>query len=80
MPEPTDRIAISLSHVISGQAEGYFAITVLAVIALATVACAAMYVARRFPTAPRAPPINKGANRGANAAQSRVYGRKQPWP
>ncbi len=59
VPESSERIAISISHVISGQAEGYFAIAVLAVIALATLACAAMYVVRRFPPAPQVPPVNK---------------------
>jgi hypothetical protein len=49
----SDRIAISISHVVSGQAEGYFAISVLAVIVLATLACAATYVVRRFPPAKR---------------------------
>jgi hypothetical protein len=59
VPESSDRIAISISHVISGQAEGYFAITVLAVIALATLSCAAMYVIRRFPATPKVPAIKK---------------------
>jgi uncharacterized protein (DUF58 family) len=70
MPESSDRIAISISHVFSGQAEGYFAITMLGVIALATLACAAIYVVRRFPTAQKPVQIERRpTNRAVKASR-----------
>ena len=47
MPTDTAKIAFKIVHVFEGQAEGYFAISVLAGLALATLACAMLYLFRR---------------------------------
>jgi hypothetical protein len=47
MPTDNARIAFKIVHVFEGQAEGYFAVSVLAFLALATLACAMLYLLRR---------------------------------
>jgi hypothetical protein len=47
MPADTARIAFKIVNVFEGQAEGNFAVSVLAVLALATLACAMVYLLRR---------------------------------
>lgn len=47
MPTDTARIAFKIVDVFEGQAEGYFAVSVLAVLALAMLACAAFYLVHR---------------------------------
>ena len=47
MPNDNARIAFKIVHVFEGQAEGYFAVGILAVLALATLACAMIYLMRR---------------------------------
>lgn len=47
MPTDNAKIAFKIVHVFEGQAEGNFAITVLAVLTLATLACAMIYLLRR---------------------------------
>jgi hypothetical protein len=47
MPTDNARIAFKVAHVIEEQAEGYFAVSVLAVLALANLACAMIYLLHR---------------------------------
>lgn len=47
MPNDNARIAFKIVHVFEGQAEGYFAVSILAVLALATLACATFYLVHR---------------------------------
>jgi hypothetical protein len=47
MPTDTSKIAFKIVHVFEGQAEGYFAVSVLAVVALAALGCAMVYLMRR---------------------------------
>jgi hypothetical protein len=47
MPTDTARIAFKIVDVVEGQAEGYFAVSILAVLALATLACATFYLLHR---------------------------------
>jgi hypothetical protein len=47
MPTENARIAFKIWGMFEGQAEGKFAISVLAVLALATLACATFYLLRR---------------------------------
>ena len=47
MPSDNAKIAFKIVHVFEGQAEGNFAITVLGLLALATLACAMIYLLRR---------------------------------
>jgi hypothetical protein len=47
MPTDNARIAFKVAHLIEGQAEGYFAVGVLAGLALATLVCAMIYLLRR---------------------------------
>jgi hypothetical protein len=47
MPTETARIAFKIVDVFEGQAEGYFAVGVVAVLALATLACATFYLVHR---------------------------------
>jgi hypothetical protein len=47
MPTDTAKIAFKIVHVFEGQAEGYFAVSVLAVVALAALGCAMVYLMRR---------------------------------
>jgi hypothetical protein len=46
MSAAQDRLAFTIPHLISGQAEGWFAITVLAVLTLAALACMMVWVLR----------------------------------
>jgi hypothetical protein len=47
MPTDTAKIAFKIVNVFEGQAEGYFAVSVLAVLALAVLVCAMFYLVRR---------------------------------
>lgn len=47
MPTETARIAFKIVDVFEGLAEGYFAVGVVAVLALATLACATFYLVHR---------------------------------
>jgi hypothetical protein len=55
MPVLQDQLAFSIPHVFEGQAVGYFAITVLAIVAIMTLGCATLYLLRRLE---RAKPTN----------------------
>jgi hypothetical protein len=47
MPTDTARIAFKIVDLFEGQAEGYFAVSVLGVLTLATLACATFYLMDR---------------------------------
>ena len=47
MPTDTEKIAFKIVNLFEGQAEGYFAVSVLAFLALATLACGMFYLLHR---------------------------------
>jgi hypothetical protein len=47
MPTDTARIAFKIMDVFEGQAEGYFAVSVLAVVALTMLVCATFFLVHR---------------------------------
>jgi hypothetical protein len=47
MPTDNAKIAFKVAHLVEGQAEGYFAVSVLAALALATLICVMIYLLRR---------------------------------
>jgi hypothetical protein len=48
MPVLQDHLVFRIPYVFEGQAVGYFAITVLAVVALVTLGCTTLYLIRRL--------------------------------